>query len=164
MNWSPNCKPSDIIPFHMLYRKGRNAATAVNTGTDKQTYGPHFNWDNGSSQAEWITSGIAGQGKRNLEEIFRFGFGNKEQTEPDLTTQAFAEAMSRLPFLAPSARSSFLYSSMLNQPELPGASSETGTKVTEFVLTSCLQTWLWVSCMPCFFSPMLLQSCPMWLP
>lgn len=40
---------------------------------------------------------------------------------------------------------------MLDQPELPGAPSETGTKVTEFVLTSSSQSWLYRACH--FFSP-----------
>ena len=164
MSWSPNCKCSHIIPFHLLYKKGRNAATAGSTRTDKQTYSPHLNWDNGSSQAEWITWGIARQGRTNLEEIFSFGFGNKKRSEPDLTTRAFAKAIGTLPFLAPTARSNYsLYSSMHHHPEVTRASSETDTKITDFVLTSCLQAWIWISCMPflfrCFCNPALCD-CP----
>lgn len=161
--WKSKLKMLKLIAFHLLYKKGRNTATAVSSRTDKQTQGPHLNSDNGSSQAEWISWGIARQERRNLE-IFRFGFGNKKRSEPDLTTRVFAKATGTFSFLAPTARSSYsLYSRMHHHPELTRASSEADTKITDFILTSCLQAWIWTSCMPflfwCFCNPALCD-CP----
>lgn len=100
------------------------------------------------------------KGEKNLEDIFRFGFSNKKRNEPDLTTQALAEAMGTLQFLTPTSRISHsLYSSMHDHSELTWASSETNTKISDFVLTSCLQARIRISCMPfllrCFCNPAL---------
>lgn len=118
----------------------------------------HIWTDNGSSQAEWITWAMARQGRKNLEEIFRFGFSNRKRSEPDLTTQAFVEAIGTFLFLTPTSRICYsLYSSMHDHSELTWASSE--TKIRDFVLTSCLQARIRISCMPfllqCFCNPAL---------
>lgn len=41
-------------------------------------------------------------------EDFRFGFSNRKRSEPDLTTQAFAEAIGTLLFLTPTIQNQLL--------------------------------------------------------
>lgn len=153
MSSSPDCKCPDKIPFHLPCKIPRTEGQKCSKSNQQQDRYTDF-WPT-SKLWQWKFTvrmrhlGTARQGRTNLKEKGSGSATGREANQTTAQPHIWEGSGYTLLVFAATARNTYAVpSGMPRHPKLTAALSRTDTKSNNFVLTSCLQAWLWTLCTP----------------